>query len=146
MEEVIPGLSASAPEPLPFAPAFEIRSFLLRREAGNLLVCGAGVSPAGAREAKAMGGVSRHYLNHRQEAAFVDDHLVRALGAPLFCHEDERREVSERLKVTATFSEQPGQDLRGLLARLAAKVTSTPAGNCSTTIASGDRCAILPIS
>jgi hypothetical protein len=38
METVIPGLYASAPEPLPFAPSLDIRAFLLRREQGNLLV------------------------------------------------------------------------------------------------------------
>ena len=38
MEPVISGLYASAPEPLPFAPATDVRAFLLQREQGNLLV------------------------------------------------------------------------------------------------------------
>jgi glyoxylase-like metal-dependent hydrolase (beta-lactamase superfamily II) len=104
MEKVIPHLYASAPEPLPFAPAFEIRSFLLQRDAGNLLVYGTGAPAADAHEVEGVGGVSRHYLNHRHEAAFVGDHLARTFGAPLFCHEDERRAVSESLEVTGTFS------------------------------------------
>ncbi len=37
METVIPGLHASAPEPLEFGPSLEIRAFLLQREQGNLL-------------------------------------------------------------------------------------------------------------
>ena len=34
----IAGLHASDPEPLPFAPALQMRSFLLERTTGNLLV------------------------------------------------------------------------------------------------------------
>jgi hypothetical protein len=107
MEEVIPGLYASPPETLPFAPSLEIRAFLLRRDPGNLLVYGAGTLTADTREVEGVGGVWRHYLNHRHEAAFVgnkrDD---RISGAPLFCHENERRSVSERLEVSGTFSER----------------------------------------
>ena len=38
IETAIPGLYASAPEPLPFAPSLDIRAFLLQRDQGNLLV------------------------------------------------------------------------------------------------------------
>ena len=38
MDTVIPGLYASAPEPLGFGPSLEIRAFLLQRERGNQLV------------------------------------------------------------------------------------------------------------
>ena len=38
LEVALPGLHASAPEPLPFAPALHIRAFLLQRDHGNLLV------------------------------------------------------------------------------------------------------------
>jgi Metallo-beta-lactamase superfamily len=106
MEEVIPDLHSSSPETLPFAPDLEIRAFLLRRDAGNLLVYGAGTLAADAREIEGMGGISRHYLNHRHEAAFVGDEHAHTAGAPLLCHENERRSVSERLEVSGTFSER----------------------------------------
>jgi hypothetical protein len=106
MEEVIPGLHASPPETLSFAPDLEIRAFLLRRDAGNLLVYGAGTLATDARGIEGMGGISRHYLNHRHEAAFVGDEHAQIPGAPLFCHENERRSVSERLEVSGTFSER----------------------------------------
>ena len=73
MEEVIPGLYASPPETLPFAPSLEVRAFLLRRDPGNLLIYGAGTLTADAREIEGVGGVSRRYLNHRHEAAFAGD-------------------------------------------------------------------------
>lgn len=106
MEEVFEGLYASSPETLTFAPEFEIRSFLLRREAGNLLIYGTGALAANAREIEGVGGVSRHYLNHHHEAAFVRDQLAETLGAPLFCHENDFRSVSETLHVSGTFSER----------------------------------------
>jgi hypothetical protein len=52
MQTVIPGLYASAPEQLPFAPSLEIRAFLLRRERGNLLVYSVGTLPAGHRRSR----------------------------------------------------------------------------------------------
>ena len=61
MEEVIPGLYASPPETLPFAPSLEVRAFLLRRDPGNLLIYGAGTLTADAREIEGVGGVSRRF-------------------------------------------------------------------------------------
>jgi glyoxylase-like metal-dependent hydrolase (beta-lactamase superfamily II) len=98
----IRGLYASSPEPLPFAPSLDIRSFLLQRERGNLLLYstkGLG-SDAGAIEA--LGGISRHYLNHRHEAIFASDWV----DAPLLVHERERRSVSRSYQVRATFSKR----------------------------------------
>ena len=38
MQTVLPGLHASAPQALSFAPSTHVRAFLLQREQGNLLV------------------------------------------------------------------------------------------------------------
>lgn len=96
----VDGLFASTAEPLPFAPALEIRAFLLIREPGNLLIyCARGLD-ADAAAIEARGGASRQYLNHRHEAAFAS----HAITAPLFVHEHERKEVSEHLHVRGTFS------------------------------------------
>ena len=70
METVIPGLYASAPAGLSFAPSMHIRAFLLRRRQGNLLVFSAGTVADDARAIEELGGISRHYLNHWHEAAF----------------------------------------------------------------------------
>jgi glyoxylase-like metal-dependent hydrolase (beta-lactamase superfamily II) len=87
----LPGLDASAPEPLPFAPDLHVRAFVLRRTRGDVLVYAA---PA-MRE---LGAVSRWYLNHRHEAMFA------GAGAPLFVHERERAAVDAKLHVRGTFS------------------------------------------
>jgi glyoxylase-like metal-dependent hydrolase (beta-lactamase superfamily II) len=93
LDTQIPGLHASAPQPLPFAPSLHARAFVLERDEGNLLV----YSTADLEDIE---GVSRWYLNHRHEAMFVSG----AVTAPLFVHERERESVERRAHVRATFS------------------------------------------
>jgi glyoxylase-like metal-dependent hydrolase (beta-lactamase superfamily II) len=100
METGIPGLYASAPEELPFAPELHIRAFLLRRNAGNVLVYSVSELEADGPAIEDLGGISRQYLNHRHEAGFAS-HWV---SAPLFVHENERASVAEKTHVRATFS------------------------------------------
>jgi glyoxylase-like metal-dependent hydrolase (beta-lactamase superfamily II) len=89
----IPGIQASAPQPLPFAPSLAVRAFVLEREAGQVLVY--------SNETLAdPEGVSRWYLNHSHEAMFASG----AVTAPLFVHERERPAVEGKLHVRATFS------------------------------------------
>jgi glyoxylase-like metal-dependent hydrolase (beta-lactamase superfamily II) len=105
MDLVIPGLHASAPEPLPFGQSLELRALLLVRKQGNLLVYSAGSVAADAQAIKDLGGISRQYLNHWHEAAFGIDRIADTFGSPLFCHENERGSVLEKGKVGGTFSE-----------------------------------------
>jgi hypothetical protein len=97
---VLPGIYASSPEPLPFAPSLEIRSFLLRRDRGNLLIYSSTGLAAEGEAIAELGGISRHYLNHRHEAIFASG----GIRAPLFVHENERRSVSRSYHVRASFS------------------------------------------
>jgi hypothetical protein len=90
-ETVIPHLHESAPERLPFGRDLVIRSFLLERPAGNLLVYST---------RNASGDVWRQYLNHGHEAAFAPD----ALNAPVFVHAADRAAAAERMLVRAAFS------------------------------------------
>lgn len=106
MQTVISGLWASTPEPLPFAPALEIRAFLLRREQGNLLVYSAGTVATDAQAIEDLGGISRHYLNHWHEAQFGCDRIASTFQAPLVCHDNERQAVSETCEVAQTFSDR----------------------------------------
>jgi glyoxylase-like metal-dependent hydrolase (beta-lactamase superfamily II) len=89
----IPGLRASAPQPLPFAPSLHIRAFVLERSQGDLLVYSTDAL-------KDVAGVSRWYLNHGHEAMFLSDSVT----APLFVHEADRRSVERKARVRATFS------------------------------------------
>jgi glyoxylase-like metal-dependent hydrolase (beta-lactamase superfamily II) len=99
-ESALDGLYASTPESLPFAPELHIRAFVLRREAGNVLVYSVKGLEADAGTIEEHGGISRHYLNHRHEAIFASDWV----DAPLFAHERERESVERAYQVRATFS------------------------------------------
>jgi hypothetical protein len=102
METAIPGLNASAPEPLPFAPSLQIRAFLLQRDPGNLLIYSVSDLGSEAASIQDRGGISRQYLNHRHEGAFTSGRVA----APLFVHEDERESVAEMTDVAGTFSKR----------------------------------------
>jgi glyoxylase-like metal-dependent hydrolase (beta-lactamase superfamily II) len=102
METSVPGLYASAPEPLPFAPDLHIRAFLLPRSRGNALVYSVRGLDAGSPAVRDLGGVGRWYLNHRHEAVFA----AEAVDAPLFVHERERAAVAGKLHVRGTFSKR----------------------------------------
>jgi hypothetical protein len=106
MDSVIPDLFTSAPEPLSFAPSLEIRSFLLRRPSGNLLVYRPDTLARDRAHVEELGGVARQYLNHRHEASASSDWVAETFGAPLYVHEAEAQEVSKTTRVAATFSER----------------------------------------
>jgi glyoxylase-like metal-dependent hydrolase (beta-lactamase superfamily II) len=106
MDTVMPGLYASAPEPLPFDRSLQIRAFLLRRDAGNVLVYSVTGLESDASAIEDLGGVSRQYLDHRHEAMFASD----GIGAPLFVHENEREAVAEKTHVRGTFSKRHALD------------------------------------
>jgi glyoxylase-like metal-dependent hydrolase (beta-lactamase superfamily II) len=100
MESPVAGLHATAPEPLPFAPSLDIRAFLLRRERGNLLIYSVTGLGGEARAIGDLGGISRHYLNHRHEAMFASEWV----DAPFFVHERERESVAAAYHVRGSFS------------------------------------------
>ncbi len=89
-------LTPSAPHPLPFAPSLHVRSFLLPREQGNVLV----YSTDGLATAFPGTDIARHYLGHGHEAMFASD----PVDAPVFVHEADRKAVGDALDVRATFS------------------------------------------
>jgi glyoxylase-like metal-dependent hydrolase (beta-lactamase superfamily II) len=106
MDNVVPGLYASTPEPLGFGPSLEIRAFLLRRERGNLLLYRSQMLERDVEEIDALGGISRQYLNHHHEASPACDWVTETFDAPLHVHEKEAPSVSETCNVAGTFSKR----------------------------------------
>ncbi len=102
LESPVDGLYASTPQTLPFAPTLDIRAFLLRRDAGNLLIYSTETLGEDLPAIEGAGGVARRYLNHSHEAMFATD----AITAPLFVHERERESVNRRATVRATFAKR----------------------------------------
>lgn len=106
LDTALAGLYASPPEPLPFAPSLHARAFLLRRDAGNLLVYSATGLRSSAAAFDALGGVERQYLNHWHESMFASGRLE----VPLFVHEDDRDQTARRTEVAETFSDRQTLD------------------------------------
>jgi glyoxylase-like metal-dependent hydrolase (beta-lactamase superfamily II) len=97
MEQILPGLSASAPQPLPFARSLTVRAFRLERPAGDLIVYG-------AETLADPGEIAGRYFNHWHEAMFAGD------ASPTFVHDHDRDAAAERTTVDGTFSERSTLD------------------------------------
>ena len=107
METVIPGLHATAPQPLSFAPSVGVRSFLLERDEGNLLVYSSDTIKSEADFIRERGGIWRQYLNHGHEAWAAEAAgawVASTFGAPVYAHENEKEEVSRAYDLDGTFS------------------------------------------
>jgi Metallo-beta-lactamase superfamily len=102
LQTPLPGLYASAPEQLPFAPTLDIRAFILQRDRGNILVYSTTGLGSSASAIAGLGGIYRHYLNHGHEALFASEWV----DAPLFVHERERASVARAYRVRGTFSKR----------------------------------------
>jgi glyoxylase-like metal-dependent hydrolase (beta-lactamase superfamily II) len=100
LDTEIPALYATSSHALPFAPAQRIRSFLLQRDTGNLLVYAAPSTDADRAALAELGGVERQYLNHWHEAMFA----AEGAGPPVFVHAADRDHTEERLTVRGSFS------------------------------------------
>jgi glyoxylase-like metal-dependent hydrolase (beta-lactamase superfamily II) len=100
MQAVIPGLYASAPQPLPFAPESHMRAFLCQREQGNLLVYTTPELDSEAQAIEGLGGITRWYMGHAHEARFIPEGLT----SKLFVHEQDRDAAAEEVAVDETFS------------------------------------------
>lgn len=106
MDALLPGLHASPPEPLGFAPHLGIRAFLLQRELGNVLIYrSAALQGDGEAEAiDALGGVGRQYLNHSYEASPACDWVRDRFDAPLLVHGDDAEQSAAHCTVDHTFT------------------------------------------
>lgn len=104
MNTVSPHLYATEPQPLGFGPSLEVRSFLLARPAGNLLVYQAATIADEATALDELGGVTRQYLGHEHEAGNGSDWVTERFGAPLYVHEDDAARARERSRIAETFA------------------------------------------
>ncbi|MBN1528832.1 MAG: MBL fold metallo-hydrolase [Thermoleophilaceae bacterium] len=133
LEQVLEGLHATPPAPLPFGERLVVRSFLLERVDTNVLMYNApGISEA-AGAISDLGGASQLLLNHAHEAMFGPPEL----DVPVYVHERDRAEAAASLPIAGTFGAQTsfGDDL---------EVISTPGHTPGTTCfvwdAGSDRC------
>lgn len=107
LQSSIRGLYATPTAPLPFLSGVVVRSFVLEREQGNIIVYHSPGITAAAGDILAMGRPDRLLVNHWHEAMFA----APDLDVPIFVHENDREKTN--LPVAGTFSkrEKIGDDL-----------------------------------
>jgi glyoxylase-like metal-dependent hydrolase (beta-lactamase superfamily II) len=88
MDTILPNLYATPPRALSFARTLAMRAFLLRRDAGNLLIYSAPTAAEDAGAIARLGGVTRQYIGHWHEAPVGKvEAVAAAIGAPAYAHE-----------------------------------------------------------
>jgi glyoxylase-like metal-dependent hydrolase (beta-lactamase superfamily II) len=100
--EPIEGLLATPATPLPFGEDIVVRSFLLERPQGNVLVYNAPGIGAASADIQARGGASRLLINHAHEALYGPPDI----DVPVFVHERDEAETARSLRVAGTFTER----------------------------------------
>ncbi|MBN9022353.1 MAG: hypothetical protein J0H08_09750 [Rhizobiales bacterium] len=92
------GLHATPTAPLPFLHGVVVRSFVLEREGGNVIVYHSPGITAASREILELGQPWRLLVNHWHEAIYD----APALDVPAFVHQDDAGATA--LPISGTFS------------------------------------------
>lgn len=95
---LLPRLHATPEAPLPFLAGVVVRSFVLEREAGPVIVYNSPGISAAASEIARLGRPDRLLINHWHEAMYG----APQLDVPMHVHERDRARTT--LPITATFS------------------------------------------
>lgn len=103
MKKVASSLYRSDPED-PFGRGgIHTHAFLIERSDGNVLIYSSGQLEQEEDTLRALGGISRQYLNHRDEAAPHCDWVSETFGSKLTCHEAEKEPISRKCTVHETI-------------------------------------------
>jgi hypothetical protein len=98
LQSAVRGLHATPATPLPFLKGVVVRSFVLEREPGNIIVYHSPGLTAAASAIQELGRPDRLLVNHWHEAMYDAPYL----DVPIFVHEDDRAQT--KLPITGTFS------------------------------------------
>ncbi|CAA9458881.1 MAG: MBL-fold metallo-hydrolase superfamily [uncultured Rubrobacteraceae bacterium] len=100
LENPIDGLRSTPPTRLPYQANVLVRSFVLERPNGNVLVYNSpGVSSA-ATDIRDLGGAARLLINHGHEAMYG----APDLDVPVFVHDRDRAETARSMKIAGVFN------------------------------------------
>ena len=100
LESPIAGLHVTPTAPLPFLSGFVVKSFVLERKQGNVIVYNSPGVTAAARDILDLGRPSRLLVNHWHEALYP----APRLDIPIFVHEHDRAQTERSLPVAGTFT------------------------------------------
>ena len=94
------GLLATPPSRLPYQADVLLRSFLLERAAGNVLVYNSPGLTASAADIRQLGGATRLLVNHSHEAMFGPP----GLDVPTFVSERDQQDTARSMPVAGVFT------------------------------------------
>ncbi len=100
LQSSIRGLHATPTAPLPFLSGVVVRSFVLERAEGNVIIYHSPGITAAARDILALGRPDRLLVNHWHESMYA----APDLDVPIFVHENDRAQT--RLPIAGTFSKR----------------------------------------
>jgi hypothetical protein len=122
LETVTDGLLATPTSRLPYQNDVLLRSFVLERPSGNVIVYNSPGVTASADSIRNIGGADRLLINHAHEAMFG----APDLDVSVYVHEHDRADVIRALPVAGVFDQRQmiGSDL---------EVIPTPGHTAGTT-------------
>jgi glyoxylase-like metal-dependent hydrolase (beta-lactamase superfamily II) len=97
---LIPGLHATPATPLPFLDGVVVRSFVLERKMGNVIIYHSPGITAAAPDILKLGRPDRLLVNHWHESMYD----APVLQVPTYVHEKDRRQTD--LPIAGTFSKR----------------------------------------
>jgi len=100
LETPIEGLRTTPPSRLPYQANVLVRSFLLERPAGNVIVYNSPGLTSAATRIRDLGGATRLLINHGHEAMYGEPDL----DVPVFGHERDRGEIARSMRVAGVFT------------------------------------------
>ena len=99
LESPIDGLLATPTSRLPYQHNVLLRSYLLEREQGNVIVYNSPGVGESADAIRALGAPTRLLVNHGHEGMYG----APGIEVPVWVHRDDRAEVARSLDVAGTF-------------------------------------------
>lgn len=99
LEEPLDGLLATPTTRLPYQSDVLLRSFILQRAEGHVIVYNSPGVSSSAAAIRELGGAHRLLVNHSHEAMYGTPEL----DVPVFVHERDHAEVARSLPVAGTF-------------------------------------------
>jgi glyoxylase-like metal-dependent hydrolase (beta-lactamase superfamily II) len=102
LEVPIDGLLATPTARLPYQHDVLLRSYVLVRPEGNVIIYNSPGVSSSAEAIRDLGGASRLLINHAHEAMYGSP----SLDVPVYVHEGDRAEVSRSLPVAGVFDQR----------------------------------------
>jgi hypothetical protein len=106
LESVHPRLYATPAAPLPFLAGVDVRSFLLVRDAGNVLVYNSPGIDAAGDDLMRLGEPTRLLINHWHEATYP----APRLQVPTWVHRADQARTAGTLPIAGTFDRRERLD------------------------------------